>query len=176
MVPAIVVVLDELPLTPNGKVDRRALPEPTWGIPEAYLPPRTPDEVIACALFAEVLGVPRAGAADSFFDLGGHSLLATRLLSRARSALGGALSELERRHEALRARFVPGPDGPEQLFDPPRPHVLETEDLTGGAEPWREARRRVAEEAGVPFDLERGPLWRARLLRAGGSENILSIV
>ena len=260
MVPAIVVVLDELPLTPNGKVDRRALPEPTWGIPEAYLPPRTPDEVIACALFAEVLGVPRAGAADSFFDLGGHSLLATRLLSRARSALGAevslralfesptpaglarcvaaarresaaplppmarapdarrrklsyaqsrlwfldrlepgnaaynvatalrlsgdldgpalgrALSELERRHEALRARFVPGPDGPEQLFDPPRSRVLETEDLTGGAEPWREARRRVAEEAGVPFDLERGPLWRARLLRAGGSENILSIV
>jgi thioesterase domain-containing protein/acyl carrier protein len=39
------------------------------------------------ALFAEVLGVPRVGIDDGFFDLGGHSLSATRLVARIRAEL-----------------------------------------------------------------------------------------
>ncbi|HSL81515.1 MAG TPA: amino acid adenylation domain-containing protein, partial [Thermoanaerobaculia bacterium] len=90
MVPAAVVVLDELPLTPNRKVDRAALPAPEGGaLPAAgAAPPRDALEELLAGIWAEVLGRPRVGIRDGFFDLGGHSLLATRVVARVRQALG----------------------------------------------------------------------------------------
>ncbi len=87
MVPSAVVVLDGLPVTVNGKLDRAALPAPEFGGVVVSREPRTAAEEIVCGLFAEVLGVQRVGAEDSFFELGGDSLLAMRLIARVRAVL-----------------------------------------------------------------------------------------
>ncbi|MDY7091257.1 MAG: AMP-binding protein, partial [Actinomycetota bacterium] len=94
MVPAAVLVLDALPLNPNGKLDRQALPAPTFA-GKPYRAPETDREQALCGLFAEVLGVPRVGLDDSFFDLGGHSLLAATLAARVGRRLGAELTVRE---------------------------------------------------------------------------------
>ncbi|MER7707475.1 amino acid adenylation domain-containing protein [Kitasatospora sp. NPDC097605] len=86
MVPAAVVVLDALPLTINGKLDREALPAPEFSGKPAGREPRTEAERVLCDLFAEILGLDRVGAEDSFFELGGDSILSMQLAARARRA------------------------------------------------------------------------------------------
>ncbi|MEJ7648072.1 MAG: amino acid adenylation domain-containing protein [Nakamurella sp.] len=88
MVPAHLVVLDSLPLSPNGKLDRGALPMPEIGVSTGEFVPPTPgaQQAIA-AVWQEVLGVDKVGAADDFFALGGHSLLATQVVAKLRPVL-----------------------------------------------------------------------------------------
>ncbi|MGE0126450.1 MAG: condensation domain-containing protein, partial [Vicinamibacterales bacterium] len=85
MVPSAFVMLPRLPLTPNGKLDRRALPAPVIAT-NVIRPPRTPQEELLCALFAETLGVGEVGIDDNFFALGGDSIMSIQLVSRARRA------------------------------------------------------------------------------------------
>ena len=90
MIPAVFTELAALPLTPNGKIDRAALPAPDATRPEVggYLAPRGAVEELLAGIWAQVLGLDRAGAQDDFFALGGHSLLATRVISRVREVFG----------------------------------------------------------------------------------------
>lgn len=82
MIPSSFVSLDRLPTTPNGKVDRKALS--VWQSAAASLsesrPPQTPVEKYLAGLWCEVIGIPKVGLDDNFFDVGGHSLLAMRVL------------------------------------------------------------------------------------------------
>ncbi|HEX2203959.1 MAG TPA: condensation domain-containing protein, partial [Longimicrobium sp.] len=258
MIPSVFVLLPALPLGNTGKVDRRALPAPPPE-PGGYLAPRTPDEGVIAAIWAEALGVDRVGVDDDFFALGGQSLLATQVVSRLRDAFGvevplrrlfeaptvaalarsvarareagassaervtragrdrrlplsfaqqrlwlidrmepgnaayvvfsalplpagteaaeveRALNEIVRRHEALRTTFAEAEGRAVQVIAPSLEIGLGVLDLAPLPPEQRPeaARRKVAEEASAPFDLERGPLLRATLLVDGGARRLL---
>src|SRR5262249_38087590 len=91
-------------------------------------------------------------------------------------ALERTLSEIVRRHEILRTTFGAGPRGaPEQWIAEPRLVELPVLDLQGLGETdrWERARELANEEARAPFDLARGPLMRARLLRLWAEDHVL---
>jgi amino acid adenylation domain-containing protein len=89
-------------------------------------------------------------------------------------ALAAALSEVVRRHEALRTVFVAVAGTPVQAVVPARPVELPLVDLGALPEPVRAtlARELARQEARRPFDLGRGPLLRAALLRLGHREHV----
>jgi amino acid adenylation domain-containing protein len=92
-------------------------------------------------------------------------------------ALAGALSEIARRHEALRTRF-PVEDGeptqeivPIDLFAARSLPLADLSALPPGLRA-AEARRRAVAEAVRPFDLAAGPVSRATLLRLAPEEHV----
>jgi amino acid adenylation domain-containing protein/non-ribosomal peptide synthase protein (TIGR01720 family) len=90
-------------------------------------------------------------------------------------ALEKSLNEIVRRHEVLRTAF-PAVDGkPLAVVTPDLRLPLPVEDLSDRPDPerWPAALRRAREEAQAPFDLARGPLARARLLRLDARDHVL---
>ncbi|HEX5708618.1 MAG TPA: amino acid adenylation domain-containing protein, partial [Pyrinomonadaceae bacterium] len=92
-------------------------------------------------------------------------------------ALGRTLSEIVRRHEALRTVFKSVDGRPLQQIMPATPVEIPLVDLSALGDAGREAEasRLSHEEAARPFDLARGPLMRARLLRLDGDEHLLMV-
>ena len=82
-------------------------------------------------------------------------------------ALERSLNAVVARHEALRTRFVLSSDEPVQVIEPPSAVTVPVVDLSAMPPAEREARaRQLADtDACQPFDLEKGPLLRAQLLR-----------
>jgi amino acid adenylation domain-containing protein len=91
------------------------------------------------------------------------------------AVLQRTLDAIVARHEALRTTIMATGGVPVQIVSAPSAVSLGITDLEGLAEPEREAeaRRLVSEEARRPFDLTRGPLFRAMLLRLGAEEHLL---
>lgn len=88
-VPITFVRIDEVPVTVAGDVDTSALAALAAGARNdgADLP-RTPRERAVADIFRDILGVPRVGRHDSFFELGGTSLGALRMVARVGRVLG----------------------------------------------------------------------------------------
>lgn len=88
---------------------------------------------------------------------------------------GRAFDELLRRHESLRTTFGDAGGRLVQLVAPPMPVGLELLDLREQAPRQREdeVQRHIAAATRRIFDLERGPLFRAVLLRLHESEHVL---
>ena len=86
-----------------------------------------------------------------------------------------SLSEIVRRHEVLRTSYPTVEGMPVQMIAPPQPVRVPIIDLSALPEPEREAKAEslVAQEAGRPFNLQRGPLLRATLLRLGEESHIV---
>lgn len=87
-----------------------------------------------------------------------------------------ALNEIISRHEILRTVFSDHDGVPTQTACPAQPLDLPYIDLTGLPEEEREptAKALLLDELGRPFDLARGPVLRARLLRLEHDRYILA--
>lgn len=87
-------------------------------------------------------------------------------------AFRNGVSEIVRRHESLRTTF-PATDGkPVQLIRPFKSFHMPMTDLRRDENIHETAARLIEEEVQRPFDLNRGPLFRARLLRLADDEHI----
>ncbi|MEU2543828.1 amino acid adenylation domain-containing protein, partial [Streptomyces iakyrus] len=89
-----------------------------------------------------------------------------------RAALGGVVA----RHEVLRTRLVADADGvAHQVIDEPAPFDLRIVEVPTGEDPVVAVRAVVAAEAQTPFDLARGPLLRATLVKVSAQEHVLAL-
>src|SRR2546423_13018042 len=89
-------------------------------------------------------------------------------------ALQRALDEVVRRHEVLRTTFAILNDGTVQIIHPQLRIPIDVIDLRDvpAAERWSEAIGRVKRDAWQPFNLEKGPLLRALLLRLHDDDHL----
>ena len=93
------------------------------------------------------------------------------------TALHRALAAVVERHEALRTVFGEQDGQPVQLIQPPAAPPLPLQDAPEGSDEQRRELLRdwLAAEITRPFDLARGPLLRAGVLRLGPAEHVLAL-
>jgi hypothetical protein len=103
-----------------------------------------------------------------------HQRVVIRLLgSLDVAALERALAEIVRRHDALRTTFREVDGVLTQVIAAGRAFELPLDILSPAAE--GNCAERVAAETAHPFDLEEGPLFRARLLRSTAEDHVLIV-
>ncbi|HEY0607350.1 MAG TPA: amino acid adenylation domain-containing protein, partial [Herpetosiphonaceae bacterium] len=94
------------------------------------------------------------------------------------AALTASLDEIIRRHETLRTTIVVVDGQPVQAIGRPQPIALPLVSLAelGPEEQAAQMQRLIAEEIQQPFDLERGPLIRAKVFRLASTEHVLLVL
>jgi amino acid adenylation domain-containing protein len=90
-------------------------------------------------------------------------------------ALQRSLQEVVARHESLRTTFAENDGEPMQIVEASRTLEMPIIDLSRLSESMRESQtvQLAREEAQQPFDLDKGPLLRAKLLHVGANEHVL---
>ncbi|WP_315705401.1 MULTISPECIES: non-ribosomal peptide synthetase [unclassified Bradyrhizobium] len=119
--------------------------------------------------FLDLLGF--AGAAYNLpFEVRLEGVLDTAVLERS-------LLEIVRRHEVLRSRLDVKDDQPVLVVDSPGGFRLERIDISALPPELREAEimRLADEELARPFDLRRGPLFRAKLVRVDDADHVVLV-
>ncbi|MFI1914792.1 amino acid adenylation domain-containing protein [Nocardia sp. NPDC020380] len=149
LVPSAFVTVETLPLTPSGKLDRRALPAPDPAGSLSARLPRDAREAVLCSLFADALGIARAGIDDSFFELGGNSLRAVALVAQVRSALSAQLAVSD-------------------IFDAPTPALLAARLVTAAARHVPELTATTHGPA-TPLSFGQARLWLLNQLGGGAA-------
>jgi amino acid adenylation domain-containing protein len=81
-VPAKIIKIKEIPRTPNRKIDYNLLKEIHSHEKIDYTAPKNEVEKRLTELWGEILGLPRVGIRNNFFNLGGNSLNFMTLISR----------------------------------------------------------------------------------------------
>ncbi|MFP2963496.1 amino acid adenylation domain-containing protein, partial [Myxococcus sp. 1LA] len=92
------------------------------------------------------------------------------------AALERSFDALVLRHEALRTTFRAESGTPVQVIAPEGRVTLSLKDLSGHPDAEHEARSYAEAEALRPFNLEKGPLLRASLLRLGAQDHVLVLM
>ncbi len=92
-----------------------------------------------------------------------------------KDALENSFTEITRRHEVLRTTFQKTDGDPRQVISSPAFFVLPVTDLSGVPEKEQESAldQAIDDELRTPFDLSRGPLFRARLFRLDSDVHVL---
>jgi acyl carrier protein len=88
------------------------------------------------------------------------------------AALEESVNRIVERHEALRTVFIADGDEPAQVVMPHAPFRL---DFAGADEASADLDAIIRQEGQRPFDLARGPMMRAKLIRAGDCEHVLVV-
>ncbi|MGB7922677.1 MAG: amino acid adenylation domain-containing protein [Pyrinomonadaceae bacterium] len=92
------------------------------------------------------------------------------------AALRAALNIIVERHQSLRTTFVEDEGRPKQRISSELEDYFEEVDLSAGGLDEDEAQRLARQEFSRPFDLQSGPLLRAKVFRLQSDKHILTIV
>lgn len=90
-------------------------------------------------------------------------------------ALTAAVRDVVLRHDVLRTRFPAVAGQPRAVVDGPDRFGLELVDVSDVADARAEAEARAVAWAIEPYDLQQGPLFRARLVRVSAGEALLVV-
>ena len=144
---------------------------PQTALPEAVAPQATPRGIALTEAQTEIWLASKIGdTASCAFNESTSFDFRGRLQP---DALRAAVRSIVRRHEALRTTFEP--NGETQIVHPAMEIDVPLLDLSASPadESERALARLLADEACTPFDLERGPLLRMRLVRRAPEHHVL---